>query len=70
MLQRLRGRRDVQRPGEAGQVHTAHTDQEPQGPGQHLQLLLHLLARGRVSLEKEESFFLSLSCSEDFFIGF
>ena len=60
MLQGLRGRRDVQSLGEAGQVDAAHTDQEPQRPGQHLQLLLHLLAGGRVSLEfrlKEVSFY-------------
>ena len=54
MLQRLRGWRDVQRPGEVGQVHTAHPDQEPQRPGQHLQLLLHLLTGGRISLEKDK----------------
>ena len=53
MLQGLRGRWYVQRLGKACKVdaaHAAHADQEPQRPGQHLQLLLHLLAGGRVSL--------------------
>ena len=54
VLQSLRGRGDVQGSGEAGQVDTAHSDQHPQRPGQHNQLLLDLLAGGGVSLRKHK----------------